>query len=88
MMGWYGHDWGFGGWIGMGLGMVVFWGLVIFGIVALVRWVGSDRSRAHDMPDRPATTDRTALQILDERFARGDLTVEEYQQHRTVLTGR
>lgn len=86
MMGWYDHGWGLGAWIGMGLGMVVFWGIVVFGIIALVRWTGSERTRVARSDDRLRVEPQSALQILDERFARGDLTTEEYQQRRAVLT--
>src|SRR5664279_356875 len=36
MMDWYG-GWGWGGWLAMSLVMLVFWGLLAAGVVALVR---------------------------------------------------
>jgi len=33
----WGYDWGWGAWLVMSVMMVVFWGLVIAGIVVLVR---------------------------------------------------
>lgn len=86
MMGWYDHGWGLGAWIGMGLGMVVFWGLVVLGIIALIRWTGSERRDVRRSDGRRPVEAQSALQILDERFARGDLSAEEYQQRRAVLT--
>ncbi len=93
MMGWYG-GWGAGQWIWMVLGMLVFWGVVIALIVALLRWAGPGRSEhvhadaGMQGPGHPAPSAGRALQILDERFASGELTEEEYQARRAVLQGR
>ena len=66
--------WGYGfGWLGWLL-MTAWWVLVIAGVVWLVRTAGS-RGTAGD----------GARRILDERFASGDLTVEEYEQRRRAL---
>ena len=62
------------------LWMVLFWGLVIAGIAWLVRV-------AIDRPDRGREAD-TARTVLDERLARGELSVEEYQRRRETLRGR
>lgn len=86
-MGWYG-GWGAGTWIWMGLGMIVFWGLVIFAIVAVLRWTSQDRQRGGSGAPPPATGATGALQTLDERFARGDLTEEEYRHRRQILLDR
>lgn len=66
-----------------GLMMIIFWGGVIALIVMLIRWLGhSDRSshgdRRHPSP----------LEILDERYARGEIEREEYRQRRQDLTER
>ena len=57
--GWNDHmDWDGGWWILMAIGMVLFWGLVIFGVVWLVRSLGShDRPQGH--AHRPATGARS-----------------------------
>jgi len=66
--------WGYGmsgfGW----LAMVAWWTLVVVGIVWLVRSVGSQPE------DRGG-----ARRLLDDRFAAGELSVEEYQQRRRAL---
>ena len=69
---WYGPHmmWG-GGWYGMFLGpimMIVFIAVVVIVVVLLVRWLGG--AGHHAMP--PAPPNKTALDILKERFARGD----------------
>lgn len=75
--------WGWGGWFFMGLMMVVFWGLIVFGAIALFRsW---DRG-----PNNPAPREDgdQARRILDERFARGEIDAEEYAKRRDVLRSR
>ncbi len=65
----------FGGW-GMGFGwifMLLFWILVILGIIAIIKWLSnssasSDRIRG-----------KTALDIVNERYARGEIDQEEYE---------
>lgn len=82
MMGWYndGVGWGgWGGWIMMSLAMVVFWGLVIFAVVAIFRGTSKDSERG----DRVTHPD--PMQILDERFARGEIDVDDYHARREVL---
>lgn len=94
------HAWGAGQWVAMGLGMIVFWGLVVLVVIALVRWVGAaGRSGPHQpagyaaappaAPPAPATGQPSgALQILQERFARGEISEEEYIARRDILQGR
>lgn len=84
MMGWYGGG-GWGGWLAMSLVMVVFWGLVIFGGIAAWRAMNRGGGGGKQRPaERP-----TPEQLLDERFARGELTEDEYRQRRELLhTGR
>ena len=78
----WGYDgFGFGG-FGMGIGMLVFWGLVIAGIVLLVRSVG--RSSGGGERER----DKTALDILRERYARGEIDKTEFEQKRDDLKAR
>ncbi|WP_216823022.1 SHOCT domain-containing protein [Aeromicrobium sp. A1-2] len=71
---------GAGSWVVMIAVMAAFWGLVILAGVMIFR--GSDRSRGGDR-----TQDRTALEILDDRFARGEVDREEYEARKAVLRG-
>jgi putative membrane protein len=81
MMNWH-DDWGymhgFGvfGW----LIMIVFWVIVIAAIVLVVRWLMSSPRYESD------GTENKALSILDERYARGEIDREEYEQKRKDLT--
>ena len=79
---WDGHmdgGWGGGWWIVMALGMVLFWGLIIVGIVWAVRELSGSRRHDRGEPD--------ALAILDRRLAEGAISPEEYGERRAVLTG-
>lgn len=69
---WNGFD-GMGwGWIGLGMvHMALFWILVVLGIIVLVRWLGYG-SAPH--------ADKRAVDILKERYAKGDLTREQFDQ--------
>jgi len=77
MMGWYYDGMGWAGWILMTVGMVAFWALVIVAVVAIFR--GTRRSGA-SAPDH-----RDPMQILDERFARGEIDEDEYHARSSVL---
>lgn len=75
---WHMYGVGWGWWLLMSVGMVAFWGLVIWGIVTLARG-GVPRSPLQEKEqDRP-------LEILQRRLARGEISVEEYDKLRDAL---
>ena len=79
-----GYAMGWGGWALMAVVMIVFWAVVVVGIVALFRTV-----RATDRPSRREGTDnRKAREILDERFARGEIDADEYRTRTAELRSR
>jgi putative membrane protein len=58
--------------------MVLFWAALIFGIVWLIRrpngpWWGGRRE--------------TSSEILDRRFAEGEISAEDYAQRKEVISG-
>ena len=71
---WYDHDWGWNWWAWalMWLGMLLFWGLAIWGIALLVR----GGRRLDDAPPE---------RVLAERYARGEIDEEEYRRRLDVL---
>lgn len=75
---WWNDGMGWGGWVVMTLTMLAFWSLVVFGVVAIFR--GDREDRTTQVP-----SERDPLQILDERFARGDIEGEEYRARRDEL---
>ncbi|MEQ6390265.1 SHOCT domain-containing protein [Bacillaceae bacterium S4-13-58] len=55
----------------MWIGMILFWGLLLFaGFYFMKNYSGSANARVQNSP----------LDILKERFARGEITVEEYEE--------
>ena len=79
----YGPHMMWGGWYGMFFGplmMIIFIAVVVVLVVLAVRWVGGGHGSSHPSP--PA---RTPLDILKERFARGEIDKEEFEERRRVL---
>ena len=73
-----------GGWgIAVMVLMFVFWALMLAGIFFLA-WFLVDRGRAAGA-HVSMTAHETALDILQKRFARGEITAEQYQQRRAEL---
>lgn len=81
--------WGAGNWLLMGFGMLLFWALVVAGIVWLVHYTTSNRTvpGGPGVPlDKPSGPGRpSGREILDERYARGEISVEEYRTRRDTL---
>ena len=77
MMFWYGGGWA---WWQAGLmwaGMIVFWGLLIWAVYALIT----------NLTRRPGPEQRgdDARAILDQRLARGEIGAEEYHRLRDLI---
>lgn len=65
---------------GMGFGgifMILFWGLIVLGIVALGKWLFSGSGSGG--------SSKRSLEILQERYARGEISREEYERIRQDL---
>lgn len=77
---WGYNGFGYGGGA-MGIGMLLFWGLIIVVVVALARGLGS-RSGGTE----PRLREKTPLDILGERYARGEIDKAEYEEKRRDLT--
>jgi len=78
-MHWGDHGWG----IGFGLGwffMVIFWILVILGIIYFVKLIVGIGDR------KGGTKDETPLDILKKRYAKGEITKEEFERIKDDLT--
>ena len=62
----------------MGFGgpfMLVFWLLVVIAIVVFVKWLGVRASA-------PGSRDKSPLDVLQDRYARGEIDREEYEEKR------
>ncbi|HSC71281.1 MAG TPA: SHOCT domain-containing protein [Candidatus Methylomirabilis sp.] len=77
MMGWGGFGgsgMGFVGWIFM----LLFWGLIIVGLVLVVRWLWDQRRPGTGGADAP-------IEILKRRYARGEISKEEFDRMKQDL---
>ncbi len=74
MMWWDGYGPGWGWMIAGWIMMVVFWALVVAGIVALVRLLGG---RSTPSARGPA---EAPLDVLRRRYAAGELTKEQFEE--------
>jgi putative membrane protein len=76
----YMNNYGWGGMgFGMGLGMFLFWGLLIAGIVMLVRFMRGSGASGQ------SKREKTALDLLKERYARGEIGQEEFEKTRREI---
>ncbi|HTE83762.1 MAG TPA: SHOCT domain-containing protein [Dehalococcoidia bacterium] len=74
----YGAGWGW--WMLFGwVWMIVFWGLIVWGVFTLVSKLSGPRGG--DSPSR-----ESALDILERRYASGELTHEQFEEMRRRLT--
>jgi putative membrane protein len=80
MYGWHQSGWGPGAWIVMVVAMLLFWSVVVVGVVMAVRYFRApDTSSSDGLPG--------AEEALRTRFARGEIDEEEYKRRMSVLRG-
>ena len=73
MDGSYGFGHAGGGFIG-----IIFWIILIVAVVAIFRWLMDNRSSG--------SQSKSALDILNERYARGEIDQQEYERKRSEIT--
>jgi putative membrane protein len=69
------------GWIFGPLMMILMLALVVGAVVLLIRWVGGNSH--HGL--HSSGPGQTPLDILEERFARGEIDKEEFEERRGIL---
>ena len=74
-------NWGMG-WFGM-IFMMIFWVLVIVGLVFLIKWLIQTTSSGKASEQ----TGSRAIKILKERFARGEIDRAEFESKKKDLLG-
>lgn len=81
-----GWGWGTGGLFMGAFGMLLFWGAIIALIIFAIRSFTPGSSRAPSNVD-PVNADssKSALSILSERYARGEIDQAEFNERRMTL---
>ncbi|WP_030962413.1 SHOCT domain-containing protein [Streptomyces sp. NRRL S-378] len=77
---WYDHGMAGWGWVVMALGMVLLVALAVAGVVLLLRSADRPASSTARPPALPSPK-----QVLADRFARGEIDEEEYEQRLAAL---
>ena len=75
-----------GGWFHMLFGflmMILFLGVIVVLVVLGVRWLGGCRTFA--VPPSASAGPRSALDILKERLAKGEIDVAEFEERKRAL---
>lgn len=78
----YGPGWGMGGWGVLGPIFMIFWLAVIVAVIVGVIWLVRLALQHEARPSRSS-----ALDILDERYARGEINHDEYLEKKKHIVG-
>lgn len=84
----YGPGWMMGGWGGYGSFGMIIWIVILVAVVALVVWLVRSVAAptAHHLP--PWERRSPGLDVLEERYARGEIKRDEYLEKRRDILGR
>ncbi len=80
------YGWG-SGWGGRGM-MLIWIILIVLVVYGLVRWINSMGPPGSFGPTEKPPTQKTSLQILEEKYVLGEISREEFLQKRDDLTGK
>ena len=66
--------------------MILFWGLIIVGVVLVIRYftAGQVSGRKDSSPYEALSE---PLQILRQRYAKGEIDTEEFEERKKILEG-
>ena len=81
--GWHYHGGGPGGWVLMLIGMVLFWSIFAFAIIAAIRYFGSGHH--HGAVAHASGAHDAAVDILKTRFAKGEIDETEFRSRLALL---
>ncbi len=79
-------DWGWGHMIYGSVMMIVFWAGIILLIVLAFRWLGGGRRQETGQGTQAPPPGTRALEILQERFARGEIDKDEFEERKRYLS--
>lgn len=69
------------GWLGVIL-MLIFWALVIFGLILLIKWL---LIQTRSASSGSSSSQPPSLEILKSRYARGEIDKEEFEEKKRDL---
>ncbi len=64
------------GWLGL-IFLTIFWALIVVGVFALIRWFGQGGKRGW--------YDHSAIDVLRERYAKGEINRKEFEEKKKDL---
>jgi len=67
--------------------MILFWGLIIVGVVLVIRHFTTGQVVSGRKGPSPYEASSEPLQILRERYARGEIDTEEFEERKKILEG-
>lgn len=76
----YNYGWGIGGLVMM-IMMILFWAALIVGIIYLIKYLAQQPRMAGQAP-----APDQAMQTLRERYARGEINREEFEERKKDLS--
>ena len=70
---------------GWGWAMMIAWSLVWVSFLGVIAWIAVQwgRGASRNGPSEPR--EKSARDLLDERFARGEIDMDEYQRRRQAI---
>lgn len=90
MMWGYGPDWGYmgyGGWGWFGVLHMIIWLLILALLIAAIVWFARTMTQRSSETPQAAARRPPGLDILEERYARGEINRDEYLQKRRDILG-
>jgi putative membrane protein len=82
------HMWGGGGWMGWFVGpvmMIATIAIAVAVVVLVIRWLGGLGHGSMGSMHQTTPPAKPPLEILKERYARGEIDKEEYEERKRVL---
>ena len=71
---------------GWGWTMMIFWSLIWIGVLGLIAWFAVQWTRNSSQSSPPSQASaKTARELLDERLARGEIDLDEYERRSEAL---
>jgi putative membrane protein len=78
----WGWEWGWGHMAFGSIMMLLFWGGFVVAFVLAARWIGSDSAPGA----LPTASSNKAIDLLRERFARGEIDKAEFEERKRILS--